>query len=152
MDSSKENDIIRSSFGAGTTADYGGSSSVLLLLDIAERGLSKTLGSACRSDTLEDLMASSEIPVCRIRPLFGVVVTIPILPHHLGGGKRSDRPGSSISIGRTHRQTRGRRDPWNLKIGFRDIYAIMPLRKRFKKRIGCHLPLKALSRSFIALE
>jgi hypothetical protein len=101
MDSSKENDIIRRSFGAGTTADYGGSSSILLLLDIAEGGLSKTLGSARGSDTLEDLMASSEIPVCRICPLFGIVITIPILPHHLGGGKHSDRLGSNMTIEHT---------------------------------------------------
>jgi hypothetical protein len=71
------------------------------------------------------LMASSEIPVCRIRPLFGVVITIPILPHHLGAAESAQTDLGQIRQSVTHRETRGSRDPWNLKIGLRDVYAII---------------------------
>jgi hypothetical protein len=83
MNRSEKAEIMRWGLVSGTAANHGGGKCIISLFDITQGCFPETLRGARGAFGLEKVVATSQIPIRRFRPLLRLIMTASVLPYQL---------------------------------------------------------------------
>jgi hypothetical protein len=83
MNRSEKAEIMRWGLAGGTAANHRGGKCIISLFDITQGCFPETLRGARGAFRLEKVVATSQIPIRRFRPLLRLIMAASVLPYQL---------------------------------------------------------------------
>ena len=83
MNRSEKAEIMRWGLAGGTAANHRGGKRIISLFDITQGCFPETLRGARGAFRLEKVVATSQIPIRRFRPLLRLIMAASVLPYQL---------------------------------------------------------------------